>query len=422
MPENKNHEINELYAEMLKTTDKIRTEGITQESLDTFKNIEDGVNQLTLSENPENVCENVQNEVKPIENVEAHTVMQSYNPTTGEQMVVDGSGDLAEKIASRHLDNLINSNGEISNEILKDVFKEISSKSSDDQSILASLIGRRMAGEKFDIYDAMPADMKRQVDMIYIDTVSKAPPKMRSHFTKNNIAKMVIDDMIKDFNKSINTQVDLDTILAGFDKDVEKISNDISNELGGMMMSFDEERKAEIDAAIKRCQDAGKIEAVKKLQTMKDTIDDAFHLTKFIEFCKNCKIRNIEVKEPEKRVFWNFNSKYEKHKYVINDIRSCPDILDRHLVMYNHIQNTMLCIAFCKYCMNMSPDNMSEHTFMYYFIRNIIALDRLNPKGRMYEVMDDRSKKFYDTYMAALKSAMENLLERNQKFVSNNEN
>lgn len=422
MPENKNHEINELYAEMLKTTDKIRTEGITQESLDAFKNIEDGVNQLTLSENPENACENVQNEAKYIENAEAHTVMQSYNPTTGEQMVVDGSEDLAEKIASRHLDNLINSNGEISNEILKDVFKEISSKSGDDQSILASLIGRRMAGEKFDIYDAMPTDMKRQVDMIYTDTVSKAPPKMRSHFTKNNIAKMVIDDMIKDFNKSINTQVDLDTILAGFDKDVEKISNDISNELGGMMMSFDEERKAEIDAAIKRCQDAGKTEAVEKLQTMKDTIDDAFHLTKFIEFCKNCKIRNIEVKEPEKRVFWNFNSKYEKHKYVINDIRSCPDILDRHLVMYNHIQNTMLCIAFCKYCMNMSPDNMSEHTFMYYFIRNIIALDRLNPKGRMYEVMDDRSKKFYDTYMAALKSAMKNLLERNQKFVSNNEN
>ena len=420
MPENQNHEINELYAKMLETADKIGAEGITQESVDTFKTIEDGVNQLTLKENSENTNENEQKEAKIPENVEGHTVMQSYNPTTGEQMVMDGSEQLAEKIASRHLDNLINSSGEISNEILTEVFKEISSKNGDDQSILASLIARRMAGEKFDIYNEMPADMKRQVDMIYTDAVSKAPPKMRSQFTKNNIAKMVIDDMVKDFNKSVNTQVDLDTILAGFDKDVEKISGDISNELGGMMMSFDEERKAEIDAAIKRCQKNGKTDAVEKLQAMKDTIDDAFHLTKFIEFCKNCKIRNIEIREPEKRVFWNFNSKYEKHKYVINDIRSCPDILDRHLTEYNHIQNLMLCIAFCKYCINMSPDNMDEHTFMYYFIRNIIAIDRLNPKGRMYEAMDDRSKNFYDTYVAALKSAMENLIGRNPNFAFRN--
>ena len=64
----------------------------------------------------------------------------------------------------------------------------------------------------------------------------------------------------------------------------------------------------------------------------------------------------------------------------------------------------------------MNPDNINEHTFMYYFIRNIITIDRLNPKGRLYEGMDERSKHFYDTFITALRAALANLLERNPTF------
>ena len=53
---------------------------------------------------------------------------------------------------------------------------------------------------------------------------------------------------------------------------------------------------------------------------------------------------------------------------------------------------------------------------MYYFIRNIITIDRLNPKGRLYEGMDERSKHFYDTFITALRAALTNLLERNPTF------
>lgn len=422
MPTNERAEIDELYSKMLETADTIGREGFTKESVDALKSIEDGVNELTLKESspemPENPTSTVSIDATSGE-FSGEKVMTSYNPTTGEQAVVDGSESIAEKIAERHLDNLINGTASISDDILQEMLTEMGSNSKDSTNIIASLIARRMSGDDFDVYEAMPPEYKRQIDMIYSDTVDKASRrgiKASNIYSKKSVATMMIDGMIEDFKKSFNTQIDLDTILAGFDKDVKKMSDEFSTELGGMMMSFDDERKAEIDAAIKRCEENGKTEGVEKLKAMKDTIDDAYNLTKFIEFCKTCKIRNIEVKEPEKRVFSNFNVKYEKHRYTINDIRSCPTILDRHLTENNHIQNTLICIAFCKYCQNMNPDNMNEHTFMYYFIRNIIAIDRLNPKGRLYEGMDDRSKQFYDNFVARLKEALAAIISRNPNF------
>lgn len=422
MPTNERAEIDALYSKMLETADTIGKEGFTKESVDALKSIEDGVNELTLKESapemPENPTSTVSIDATSGE-FSGEKVMTSYNPTTGEQAVVDGSESIAEKIAERHLDNLINGTSSISDDILHEMLTEMGNNSKDSTNIIASLIARRMSGEDFDVYEAMPPEYKRQVDMIYSDTVDKAAKrgiKASNIYSKKSIAIMMIDGMIEDFKKSFNTQIDLDTILAGFDKDVKKISDEFSTELGGMMMSFDDERKAEIDAAIKRCEENGKTEGIEKLKAMKDTIDDAYNLTKFIEFCKTCKIKNIEVKEPEKRVFSYFNSKYEKHRYTINDIRSCPTILDRHLTENNHLQNTLICIAFCKYCQNMNPDNMNEHTFMYYFIRNIIAIDHLNPKGRLYEGMDDRSKQFYDNFVARLKEALNAIISRNPSF------
>lgn len=412
MTNNNDQKINELYSKMLETANNIGKEGITEESIKSLKDIESDVNEVTSSDE-------ATTEVKinaPGGEFESRTVMQSYDPLTGEQKVVDGYESVADKIAERHLNNLI-SGGVTDQDLVNEVLKEIGTLGGGDStSVLASLIVRKMNGEKFDVYEAMPDDYKRQVDMIYTETSMRYKNVKGINIrTKNSIASMMLDEMVQDFKKSMNTQVDLDTVLSGFDEEVKKIQDDFSTELGGMMMTFDEERKAEIDAAIKRCEENGNTEAIETLKVMRDTIDDAFKLDKFIEFCKTCKIKNIEAREPEKRVFFHFNKKYEKHRYTINDIRSCPDILDRHLGT-SHLQNTLICIAFCKYCKDMNPDNMSEHTFMYYFIRNIIAIDRLNPKGRLYEGMDEKSRLFYDAFTIGLKLALANLLERNPTF------
>ena len=406
MPEitNNDQKVEELYSDMLKTADDISANGITEESVENLETIKSETEQLTSKDATEET---------PV--VEGEKVMQKYDPETGEQTIDDNSTkEIIDKITNQHFNNLVAADEGISTNVFKDVFKDLSKNLGEsDQDILVGILTRRMVGEKFNVYDAMTDTLKQQIDSLYMSVASKAP---KGSITKNQIATECIDELINDFKKSTQSQVDLDTVLSGFDDELKKMTDDLSSELGGMMMSFDDERKAEIDAAIKRCEEEGNKAGIAKLTEMRDTVDEAFHLTKFIEFCKNCKVKNIEAKEPEKRVFDYFNSKYVKHKYSINDIRSCPIILDRHLIDYNHQQNTLICIAFCKYCQDMSPDNMGEHTFMYYFIRNIIAIDKLNPKGLTYDSMDERSKNFYDTFVNALKQAMANLLERNPKF------
>ena len=406
MPEitNNDQKVEELYSNMLKTADDISVNGIIEESIENLETIKSETEQLTSKDATEET---------PV--VEGEKVMQKYDPETGEQTIDDNSTkEIIDKITNQHFNNLVAVDEGISTSVFKDVFKDLSKNLGEsDQDILVGILTRRMVGEKFNIYDAMTDTLKQQIDSLYMSVASKAP---KGSITKNQIATECIDELINDFKKSTQSQVDLDTVLSGFDDELKKMTDDLSSELGGMMMSFDDERKAEIDAAIKRCEEEGNKAGIAKLTEMRDTVDEAFHLTKFIEFCKNCKVKNIEAKEPEKRVFDYFNSKYVKHKYSINDIRSCPIILDRHLIDYNHQQNTLICIAFCKYCQDMSPDNMGEHTFMYYFIRNIIAIDKLNPKGLTYDSMDERSKNFYDTFVNALKQAMANLLERNPKF------
>ena len=59
-------------------------------------------------------------------------------------------------------------------------------------------------------------------------------------------------------------------MLAGFGQDFQKLQNETSKEFGSILMSFDEERKKEIDAAIARCKTEGKEEAVEKLEKIKN--------------------------------------------------------------------------------------------------------------------------------------------------------
>ena len=56
---------------------------------------------------------------------------------------------------------------------------------------------------------------------------------------------------------------------------------------------------------------------------------------------------------------------------------------------------TRFILAFCKYTMNMKPDNVFEHTFMYHFVTNIIYLDT-NDSSDMENTIKDNIRKCLD--------------------------
>ena len=368
-------------------------------------------------EEPVNAMNTISEEEKK-EDTKPQKVLGSYNPATGNYNVIDTEA-VIEDIQQKNLENfdaMINDETPDLNEDLNRFLESNKDRmpEADAVSKIAYLMANRIAGNNIDYYSSMPKFMQNTVSQIMMNTNTAGIPSNRI-LHKNQVAKMLIDEYVEEYKKSSQKTVDLDTLFSGFNKDAAKIADDMATQIGDLMLSFDDERKEQINNAIASAKEKGNDVMVKNLEAIRDNIDKAFHLDDFKEFCKHCKIKNIEMKKPN-RVYDSFIHKYETNDAIINDIRTCPDVIIRHLTEFTKDQAMMICLAYCKYCCNMNPDNMAEHTFMYYFIRNIIAIDRINPRGRAYQSISEKDKSFYDTFVANLRECMNNLLERNVTF------
>lgn len=375
--------------------------------LENVDNIEEPVNAMnTISEDEK------KEESKP------QKVLGSYNPATGSYNVIDTEASI-EEIQQKNLENfdaMINDETPDLNADLNNFLDSCKDKipEADAASKIAYLMANRIAGNNIDYYSNMPKFMQNTVSQIMANANTVGVPSNRI-LHKNQVAKMLIDEYVEEYKKSSQKTVDLDTLFSGFTKDAANIADDMATQIGDLMLSFDDERKDQINNAIVVAKNNGNDVMVKNLEAIRDNIDKAFNLDEFKEFCKHCKIKSIEMKKPN-RVYDSFIHKYETNDAIINDIRTCPDVIIRHLTEFTKDQAMMICLAYCKYCCNMNPDNMAEHTFMYYFIRNIIAIDRINPRGRAYHSINTKDKIFYDTFVANLRECMNNLLERNVTF------
>lgn len=375
--------------------------------LENVDNIEEPVNTMnTISEDEK------KEESKP------QKVLGSYNPATGSYNVIDTEASI-EEIQQKNLENfdaMINDETPDLNADLNNFLDSCKDKipEADAASKIAYLMANRIAGNNIDYYSNMPKFMQNTVSQIMANANTVGVPSNRI-LHKNQVAKMLIDEYVEEYKKSSQKTVDLDTLFSGFTKDAANIADDMATQIGDLMLSFDDERKDQINNAIVVAKNNGNDVMVKNLEAIRDNIDKAFNLDEFKEFCKHCKIKSIEMKKPN-RVYDSFIHKYETNDAIINDIRTCPNVIIRHLTEFTKDQAMMICLAYCKYCCNMNPDNMAEHTFMYYFIRNIIAIDRINPRGRAYHSINTKDKIFYDTFVANLRECMNNLLERNVTF------
>jgi hypothetical protein len=391
------NKIDEAYNKLISSTNNLEA---SKKNIEEIKNdISDELNSVEI-DNSENSSD-------------AIDTVGTYNPITGNVAVAAASDDI-KILSDSHFDKFTNSNNPLTLDEIKELINtsKMGYKETDElQTVLKvnELIQNKISGKKV-LYDDLPLILKKVVTDIAAQSANEGPSFAYLHNKSilNYISNIVIQQLVDEYNKK-NSGIDIDTMLKGFDESINKMQNDMSKEFGDMLMTFDDERKAEIDAAIERCKKEGKEDSIIKLQKMKDVIDDAYNLDKFSEFCKKVKIKKFDLEKP-KKVFLSFNSKYEKHANNINDIQYCPIVLDRHLDDHNN--NLKLCLAFCKYCMNFSPDNIEDHTFMYYFIRNIILIDRINPKGKLYETMDEKSKNFYNGFIENLKKCISNLNNR----------
>lgn len=232
------------------------------------------------------------------------------------------------------------------------------------------LIMKRNRGERIK-YSELPEVLKEKVNPV-VAALGRGytGPQIKT------VRNMMADDIIESFYSEIITQK--------IDKEVVDLDTSIKNLAKTEYVDVNsDQRKQHFNTfVIKFPQMAEKIkdtdpEKAKVMLDVSEGFKQAHSMEEMYAAYGNSKIRirRIDVEKLDKTIR-RFNYKYENSTMVIRDISSAVDVLSRHVNKRISLTAIKTFVAIiCKYCENMKPSNLAEHTFMYYLINNILSLD-----------------------------------------------
>lgn len=342
-----------------------------------------------------------------------------YNTDTGMSTPLIGDGEVdinalgSDDIDTDALiDSMINGNSVSLGGLRKTINRmKIDNVSGEDIKALCVIVNDHLNQKISDnYYEILPDSIKIEIENQLIKSRGRGSAKSITNQIRKVAAYEIIDKMATDYVTRDMT-VDMDSVMVQINAANKELNDEISKLTVGSHVSLVskniEQLKNQKNVFIER----GEIDKANELQEkIIDVMEDTIHLTSFKEFCKKVRIKNYELERPEK-VFHSFNQKYYSHRLNINDISKCPETLIRHFT--DHIKDDKclkVCIAFCKYCLNYSPDVPKEHTFMYYFIKNILIMNLIYPNGYTIAApSSEEAAKFYLDFKKSIESCMDNL-------------
>lgn len=301
------------------------------------------------------------------------------------------------------LDTMISVMGDdfVKNAIGKDVDME-------ETLQFVSVIDRYMNGElKDNLFEELPATFRREI-------LRQIPGGiMNSKKMREGAAKAFLDGISKDFCQNSMNSLDLNKTISEITKVQQEMINGTKQMEGSLnVMKFNNTLDIFIKRRDKLLEEGKEINANAVEEVFIKPLIQTIELTDFKEFCKTVRIKRYELERPDK-VFKDFNMKYFDNRRNIYNIAGCIDVLSKQLKDREEPakDGAKICIAFCKYCRNMVPENDAEHTFMYYFIMNILTLNLIYPNGVVVdsEVSTDESRDFYNKMLASLTECAVNL-------------
>lgn len=303
-------------------------------------------------------------------------------------------------ITEKELVDFIANSEENVNGVLTEISKDVELKSETIKGLL-EVVNRKINKEEFNIYRELPEEIQNMVN----DYIIKGGIPIFSKEGKQ-FRNMICDQLISEFI----TNISLDRVKNDFGKELEDIFEKGSNELADSVIGYTAERNKAYREYAEKMDDIDKRE---KTLAILDNIDEAYNLTTLKEFSKKCKIKHIELEKPEARAYSEFLAKYVDSPYNIYDINMAVPILYRNLNQrfepeeFTDKDVHAFFICLCKQCMNMSPNNTTEHAYMYYAIYNVVLAD-IN-KGESKDI----SLEFLDN----VREVIYNLRKRNNNFM-----
>ena len=314
------------------------------------------------------------------EDMQQKEVTVSIDPETGASKVLDDAEepeipdiDLSEYLdmKSYEADYIDLDSVKLSDSIIKEY-----ELSDEDCKNLITLLKRVQAKEDgIAYYNELPAGVKK-----FVDAMALAEGAPVSRAMKNGIAKTCIDMIFKEIGADV-FQIDVEHLI---NTEIKKSGVDFSSMYDEMILG----KKDKLYEAASKVEEQSPENAA-VLRKIADACEESYMMTGFIEAIKNhaIKIRKIDIEKYDK-VVREFNYKYDKSSLNINLASDLVLCIPRHLATASEpvtpdkiTPKTIVAfvVAFCKYCEKFSPENVAEHTFMYYFIKNILRLDSTPP-------------------------------------------
>lgn len=277
------------------------------------------------------------------------------------------------------------------NGITDDVVKEVN-------KVVDKFKDFKVTGKKFSFFNAMPQPIKDQI----IKLLGTNQLTVTGNTTKEarNYASACLMNAIIEVNVGEAIQDDLNQSIAKMNKELSQ-----DNMWGETRRYFSEDLnelipKLEADGCTEQAERA---RAVQRSFVQSCTYEEMFKEIK----SGKLKYRKIDLEDFDKTCK-KFNAQYETSTNVITDVAQVWPSLCRN----THIEGTpvlykefiCLFIAYCKKH-NLDPNNIVQHTFMYYFIQNIITLEFYNPDN-------EEDVKFHDGIVTNIQRVIDYLSQK----------
>lgn len=246
--------------------------------------------------------------------------------------------------------------------------------SEEDSLAVFNIMMQYSKDKKYPVYTNLPLSFKKIIDNLALATGATKPSE------KATVAKMVIDSFysdvmaeqaIVDFEKTLSKEMSTENLFGMFAEDTKnnmevklrEQAHKIKQEAKNHEKYSKEERK-------KMEEKASQLIKISEIYT------DAFNFKSLRMALEEGTIRRLDKKVKHlKKYMEDFNYKYKDSKFGINSVMLIRPVLIRVFTEVEVSTIDEFIVLFCEYCKNMNPDNIENHTFMYYTIKNILSLN-----------------------------------------------
>ena len=287
--------------------------------------------------------------------------------------------------------------------VIEPIFEDYKGISDEDVAVLVTLARRYMKNEKFSYYNSMPASIKIAIDSI----LGMKAPEMGSFNRegRNFIASSLL--------KEISNSAILNATIIDFQKTIEKTAAEATEEIRGDEYWF-KVRDFFLTTAADKIQthrNNGENEIADRYEAARNAFIESYtfeDLKKTYESGK-LKVKKIEIEKFE-RTCHEFNFSYSKSQNAIRDITQVLPILQAQLdddLTLDSIKRFV--VIFIKYTRfkHMDPNNFFNHTYMYFFIYNILTISN-------YDRSNEDDTRFHFNYIKTLNNFVHEIQNNNK--------